>query len=59
MREYLTGARYNATEAYVRVFGCTRASAEVGGCRLRKRPEVAREINRRLKAQLAELDVEP
>jgi len=32
VREYLTGARYNATEAYVRVFGCTRASA------LRARP---------------------
>lgn len=56
---FLTVARFNGTEAYARVFGCSRASAEVGACRLRKRPEIAREINRRFKAQLAEIDFKP
>jgi hypothetical protein len=54
--EYLTRARYNATQAYPTVFVCFRASAEVGGCRLRKRPEVAAEIDRRFKQQLAAIE---
>lgn len=53
---YVGPARFNATEAYVITYGCTRASAQVGGCRLKKRPEVAREINRRFKAQLAAIE---
>lgn len=53
--EYLTTARYNATEAYRRVYGCKGHSAEVGGSRLRKRPDVAAEINSRFQAQLAEI----
>lgn len=57
--EYLTRAKYNGTEAYARVFGCSRASASVGGCRLKKRPEVAREINRRFREQLAAIDGKP
>jgi phage terminase small subunit len=56
--EYLTTARYNGTEAYRRVFGCTGHSAEVGASRLRKRPDVAAEIDTRFKAQLAELEAE-
>lgn len=56
--EYLTGARYNASEAYRRVFGCTGHSAEVGASRLRKRPDVAAEIDARFKAQLAVLESE-
>lgn len=53
---YLTTARYNASEAYRQTYGTTGASAWVGGCRLKKRPEVAKEINRRFKAQLVELE---
>lgn len=54
--EYLTTARYNATEAYRRVYGCMGHSAEVGGYRLRKRPDVAAEINKRFQAQLAAIE---
>jgi phage terminase small subunit len=50
--EYLTTARYNATEAYRRVYGCAGHSAEVGASRLRKRPDVAAEIRKRFDEQM-------
>lgn len=54
--EYLTTAKYNATQAYINTFGCSRRSAWSGACRLRKRPEVAAEIARRFQEQLAAIE---
>lgn len=52
VEEFFGPARMNGTEAYRRTFGTTGHSAEVGASRLRKRPDVKAEMERRLRAEL-------